>query len=520
MRLSAATPVRVTRALALAALAQLPATSTLVAQPPAASSGTSRAPSATGPSRGALARGAFAITDVTVIPMTSRDAVLRNATVVVRDGRIAAVGAAGSVAIPSGSSRIDGRGKFLIPGLADMHTHLYADGDLPDSLAADELSIMVANGVTAARFMIGTPEHLALRRDVAEGRVLGPQLWVASPQLAGRQYENTFVVTTPDEARAAVRRAADAGYDFIKLTMFISRPVYDAVVEEGAARRIRIVGHVDNEVGVARALEARQQIEHLDNYLESALADSAPMKVSVTQSGLFRRENWRSLSYIDDRKVAALAGATARAGVWSVPTLEVFHTAFAIGPTDEVIRARPDWDVIPGALRDLYLRSRSRYWNPPPDSAHRARYVQVRNALVKAIVDSGGRVLAGSDTPEWFHVYGWALHRELQAFVAAGLTPWQALETATRNPAEFLGAGAEWGTIAPGKRADLVLLAADPLADIRNTTRIEGVSSGGRWMAKPELERLLRTAVTRIGGQAPDSLRAVSAQRPRTGSAP
>jgi imidazolonepropionase-like amidohydrolase len=519
MRPSAATSARVASALAsaLAALA-LPCALPLAAQAPSA--GAVRPPSATGPSRGALARGTFAITDVTVVPMTSRNAVLRGSTVVVRDGRIAAVGAAGSVAVPQGATRIDGRGKFLIPGLADMHTHLYSDGDLPDSLAADELAIMVANGVTAARFMIGTPEHLVLRREIAEGRVLGPQVWVSSPQLAGRQYENTYVVTTPEEARAAVRRSADAGYDFIKLTMFISRPVYDAIVDEGAKRGIRIVGHVDNEVGVARALEAKQQIEHLDNYLESALADSAPMKVSVTQSGLFRRDNWRSLAWIDDRKVAALAGATARAGVWSVPTLEVFHTAFAIGPTDDVIRVRPDWDVIPGPLREVYLRARQRYWNPPPDSAHRARYVQVRNAIVKAIVDSGGRIMAGSDTPEWFHVYGWALHRELQAFVTAGLTPWQALEAATRNPAEFLGAGAEWGTIEPGKRADLVLLAADPLADIRNTTRIEGVSSGGRWMGKPELERLVRTAVTRIGGQAPDSLRAVPGQRPRNGSAP
>jgi imidazolonepropionase-like amidohydrolase len=131
--------------------------------------------------------------------------------------------------------------------------------------------------------------------------------------------------------------------------------------------------------------------------------------------------------------------------------------------------------------------------------ARRQRYVQIRNRLVKAIADSGGRILAGSDTPEWFHVYGFGLHRELAALVEAGLTPYQALTAATRAPAEFFGAASEWGTIAPGKRADLVLLSANPLEDIRNTTRIEGVSIGGRWLERPELDTLIESAMRRVG---------------------
>ncbi|MGH7517909.1 MAG: amidohydrolase family protein [Gemmatimonadales bacterium] len=134
--------------------------------------------------------------------------------------------------------------------------------------------------------------------------------------------------------------------------------------------------------------------------------------------------------------------------------------------------------------------------------------MEVRNRLVKAIADSGGKLLAGSDTPEWFHVYGWALHRELASFVAAGLTPYQALEAATRNAAEFLGGSAEWGTIETGKRADLVLLSANPLEQITNTERIEAVSLGGRWLPKAELDRMIRRASDRLGGAPPDSLRA------------
>jgi hypothetical protein len=373
-------------------------------------------------SRGALASGTFAITDVTVIPMT-RDSVIREATVLIRDGRIAAAGASRDVRVPSGARRIDGRGKYLIPGLADMHSHLYSDGDTPDSLAKYELGVMVANGVTATRFMIGTPEHFTLRREVEAGRIVGPQLWIASPQFTGKQDVNSRVVTTPADGRTAVKEMADRGYDFIKLTLFIPPPVYDAIVSEANAQGIRVVGHVDPEVGVARALAAGQQIEHLDNYLESVLADSAPMRESVSDRGLFKLKNWESLDYVDNAKVERIAGATARAGTFTCPTLTVFKKAFALGQSDEEIKARPDWSIMPAELRGLYLQAKEKYWAKPATEARRMRWVQVRDRLVKAIADSGGKIMAGSDTPEWFFGYGWTLHRELESLVAAGLTP-------------------------------------------------------------------------------------------------
>ena len=180
----------------------------------------------------------------------------------------------------------------------------------------------------------------------------------------------------------------------------------------------------------------------------------------------------------------------------------MFNDAFAVGPTEEEIRARPEWRLLPPAFRETYMAARPRYWSTAAaevrTEARRRRYVEVRNGLVKAIADSGGKVLAGSDTPEWFHMYGFGLHRERAALVAAGLTPYQALEAATRNPAEFLGATAEWGSIEPGKRADLVLLAADPLRDIRNTTRIEGVSIGGRWLDRAALDGMIQAAARRL----------------------
>jgi imidazolonepropionase-like amidohydrolase len=478
-----------TRLLALAALAAFPmeATPQAVAQA----------------SRTALARGTFAITGVSVVPMTS-DTVLTETTVVVRDGRIASIGPSRSVALPKGARRIDGRGRYLIPGLVDMHTHLYSDDEVPDSVAPYELGVMVANGVTTARLMIGTPEHLLLRRELIAGRIVGPQLWVASPQFTGEEGTNARIVTDPEDARAAVRAMRAAGYDFIKLTTEISVPVYDAIVEEGARSGIRIIGHVDPRVGVRRALAARQQIEHLDNYLETVLADSAPMKTSVSNYGIFRPAFWESLDYVDDGKVREIAEATVKAGVWSTPTLAIFNTAFAKGETDAAMRSRPDWAMIPPKVRALYLKARTKYWQTAATEARRQRYIETRNTITRLIAENGGKLLAGSDTPEWLMAYGWTLHRELEHFVEAGLSPYQAPVTATRNPAEFLGASREWGTIEAGKRADLVLIAGNPLEDIRNTARIEGVAVGGRWLERPELDRMIATASQQLEGAPPE----------------
>lgn len=445
-------------------------------------------------SRSALAHDSFAVTHVTIITMAS-DKPIGDATVLVRKGRIAAVGT--SVELPTDVRIIDGTGKFLIPGLADMHVHLFSDETAPKSKAPDELGVMLANGVTAIRLMIGTPDHLQLRKGIEAGRLLGPQFWVASPQFTGRKDVNAQVVTTPEEARAAVKLAADQGYDFVKLTLFITPTVFDAIMAEAVRQGIRVVGHVDARVGVARALAAGQHIEHLDNYMESILRDDAPMKESVSDRGVFRPKNWESLDYVDDAKLKKIAQATAQSRTFTCPTLTMFRKAFAETPNMEEIKQRPDWPLQPAKHRDLYVMGHERYWKNPPSEVRRQRYIAVRNRLVKEIADAGGKIMAGSDTPEWFLGYGFTLHRELACLVDAGLSPYQALAAATINPAEFLHAQGEWGTIEVGKRADLVLLGANPLDDIHNTTKIEGVAIGGRWLAKEKLKELIELGVSK-----------------------
>ncbi|HEV2861408.1 MAG TPA: amidohydrolase family protein [Pyrinomonadaceae bacterium] len=432
---------------------------------------------------------------VNVIPM-DRERVLRDQTVVVRDGLVSEVGDARRVRVPAGALRVDGRGKYLLPGLVDMHTHLFTDdGHIPEELAGDELALMLANGVTTIRLMIGRPEHLRLRGEVEAGRLLGPTLYVASPQLAGRAYGggvfNGRVVKTAEDARSAVRDFKAAGYDFIKLTTDITPEVYDAATEAASASGIRVVGHVDTRVGLRRALAAGQQIEHLDSYMEAVLRDDAPSKASVSDVGVWRKRNWESLDYVDDRKVEEVARATAAAGVYTCPTLTFFKQTFAVEPTEEEVRARPDYRYFPAALRESRHAALKRFWTEPPTAERRRRYQAVRDRLVKAIHDAGGKVMAGSDTPEMFLLYGFTLHRELRNLVAAGLTPYAALEAATRNPAEYLRALDRVGTVARGRRADLLLLEANPLDSIANTERRAGVMVRGRWLPETELRAML-----------------------------
>lgn len=455
--------------------------------------------------RGALTSGDLVIRNVFVVTMTT-DAVLRDAAVLARDGRITYVGPQRDLRVPRGARVIDGGGGYLIPGLADMHTHLFSDGEeVHDSAGPAELGVMLANGVTAARLMIGTPEQLALREGVRAGTIVGPQLWVASPQLTGRESENAIVTTTDAEAREAVRRVKREGYDFVKLTLFLTPPVWESIISEAAQQNIRVVGHVEPDVGVARAAAAGQQLEHLDSFLEAVLADSAPMKTSLTQGRVFNMRNWPSLDFIDTRKIDQLAAVVARSGVYVGPTQNVFNIAFGSGESLDTIRARQDFAHWPPRLRDGYLRAHARYWAAANDSlktpARRAKYVAVRNQMVKAIQDAGGKLIAGSDTPEWFHLYGFGLHRELGALVQAGLTPYEALVAATRHPAEFLDSSRQWGTVERGKRADFVLLSGNPLEDITNTARIRGVAIGGRWLDRAALDEMIGRGALATAGR-------------------
>ncbi len=443
-----------------------------------------------------------AFVGVNVIPM-DRERVLTNQTVVVRDGKIAEIGDAGKVKVPKDAVTVDAKGKYLIPGLVDMHTHLLSDDDAyPDSIAPDELLVMVANGVTTVRFMIGTPELLKLRSQSATGQIVAPTIYVASPHLTGREQGNDFVVKTLDEARDAVRKSKAAGYDFIKVTTFVPGLVYEAAVDEAAKIGIRVVGHADSRfVGVERAWKAKQQIEHLDGYIELLLKTDAPMKGSVSDLYIYNPENWKSFDYMDESKIPDIARKTVASNRFFDPTHHFMKNSFGRLRTEDEMRAQPDFKFYPAKVQaqwfDFYKRNR--FINTVP-LEKRARWVELREKLIKAIVDAGGKMLAGSDTPEFLWLYGFGLHHELKALKEAGVSNYTVLAAGTRNAHEFFGTLDKIGTVQKGKQADLVLLNANPLDDISATKNRAGVMLKGTWYTQAELDKWLDEIAPKIAG--------------------
>jgi imidazolonepropionase-like amidohydrolase len=432
------------------------------------------------------ATGGLAFVDVSVIPM-DRERVLAGQTVVVQDGRIVAMGPAGSVRVPDGATRVEGRGRYLMPGLAEMHAHV-PPPQAGEATMDRTLFLYLAGGVTTARGMLGHPQHLALRDRLQRGEALGPQLITSGPSFNGNS------VPAPDVAQRMVQEQRQAGYDFLKLHPGLSRASFDAMVAAADAEGMRIAGHVPVDVGLARAIEARlASIDHLDGYVE-ALAGLEP----GASGGFF---GFTVTERADAGRIAALAAATRAAGVWNVPTQSLLEHVLGTMPP-ETLAARPEMRYMPPATVQQWIQSTNsvRAQNGyTPERA--ARYIELRRQLIRELHRAGAGLLLGSDAPQIFNVPGFAVHHELRMLVDAGLTPYQALETGTRLPAVFFGREAEFGTVATGRRADLLLLEANPLADIGNTARIAGVMAGGRWISAAQIaERLERIAAEVAGG--------------------
>ncbi len=376
-------------------------------------------PPAAGP-----APGGFAIVHASVVPMDD-DRVLRDQVVLVAGDRIAAVGPVGAVAIPPGNGIVDVRGAYVLPGLIDMHVHI----------RRTELAAYVDSGVTSVRNMWGYSTLPTVMADVAAGRLLGPTIYSASPGLDGTPavWPETQLVDDPAVADATVAAQVAAGWRWIKVYSSLSPASYDAISAAAASRGIRIIGHVPRRVSIDHALDSGQlSIEHLGGY------DRA-----LTRTGQSNAEAWAD---IDASRIPALAARTAASGTWNCPTLAIYAMIA---------------DALPADARD--------------------RVIANRGAVVRALADAGARLLVGTDAGIDRTAAGTAIHDELDDFVAAGRTPYESLRSATSSAAEFLGEESEIGRVAAGLRADLIVVGANPLEDVRALRAIEGVVLRGAW---------------------------------------
>jgi len=417
-----------------------------------------------------------AFTDVTVIPM-DRERAVPGQTVIVREGRIAQIGPASRVRVPEGATRIDGTGKFLMPGLAEMHAHIPG----PQNAAFQErvLFMYLAGGVTTIRGMLGQPNHLQLREQTAAGTIWSPTIYTSGPSLNGNS------APSPDVARRMVEEQRQAGYDLLKIHPGLSRAAFDTMAATANRVGITFSGHVPAGVGLARALEARYStIDHIDGYVEWLAGPNSGLAPGFFGLGM--------MAAVDQSRIPEIVRRTREAGVWIVPTQTLFET-MAGTESVEQMRLYPGMEYMPQQTVQQWVQAvtNNRAQGPGPDVL--ASFLELRRRLIRELHAGGVGLLLGSDAPQWMNPPGFSVHRELGSYVRSGLTPYQALETGTRNVARHFRAENEFGTVAEGRRADLILLDANPLENIDNTMRIAGVMVRGRWLSRADIEQRLAT---------------------------
>lgn len=413
--------------------------------------------------------------NVNVVPMID-DRVVAQQSLVVVDGRISRIGHVDAVPVPKGALVIDGTDRFLLPGLAEMHAHVTSTD--PDQL--DRLStLFIANGITTIRGMLGQASHLDLRDKLASGEVFGPRFITSGPSLSGRS------VSGAADAAQQVREQKSAGYDFIKIHPGLSREEFLALAATANEVGMPYAGHVPVAAGVRLALQnGMATIDHLDGYFAAMLP--AGNQGAGGLGGFF---DVMLAGQLDSDQLAGIVAATREAGTWNVPT-EVLVEQLVDDTSVAELRIRPEMRFVSGATLKNWAAEKEAILNDRDfDPATAALAIDLRRRLILELYRAGAGLLLGSDAPQTFNVPGFSTHRELRALVSAGLTPYEALRTGTTEVARFLHSNG--GTVEVGKDADLLLLDANPLTDIRNSQRIHGVMLRGAWYSAGELDAKL-----------------------------
>jgi imidazolonepropionase-like amidohydrolase len=410
-----------------------------------------------------------AFVDVTVIPMDAERR-LPGQTVLVQGDRIIAVGPSAAVTVPAGARRVDGRGKYLAPGLAEMHGHV-PPPNAPAQYTEDVLFLYLANGITTVRGMLGAEGQLDLRRRIVRGELAGPTLYLAGPSLNGNS------VSSPQGAAEMVRAQKAGGWDLLKVHPGLTRAEYDAMARTAAEEGIRFGGHVPEEVGLIHALRMGQEtFDHVDGYVEYVGGAEGPM---------------------DPAKLDSAVRMTREAGAWVVPTMALWEVLYATLDLDS-LRAFPELRYAPPQQVASWVNAyNQRRASPQFDLATSRRIIQARQQVLAALHRGGAGILMGTDAPQQFSVPGFSLHREFPRMRAAGMSPFDILATGTRNVGAYFQRADAFGTVAVGRRADLLLLDADPLADVANLQRIAGVMARGRWVARDEIQARLQAIAAR-----------------------
>lgn len=374
---------------------------------------------------------------------------------------------------------IDGTNKFVLPGLAEMHAHIPALA-WNDPKMEETLFLYLSNGVTTIRGMLGHPYHLELREKAKNLEILSPRIYTSSPSING----NT--VPDPEAAREKVMAYAEEGYDFLKIHPGLKLDVFDEVVKTANEAGIPFAGHVSSQVGVRHALKSKYAtIDHLDSYMEGLVPDEE--NVNPNENGFF---GYNFTDLTDSSLIPELVNLSKVNQVWVVPTQSLFDRWFS--PTDpEVIADEEEMNYVSPETLNNWIQSKNNLISDASyDSAKWARFNDIRLRLIKSLHDDGYGLLLGSDAPQVFNVPGFSIHHELRGMINAGLTPLEAIQIGTVNPAKFFDGS--FGQIKEGYDADLILLENSPLDNIENLKNPVGVMARGQWMDRNTIEKRLK----------------------------
>ena len=408
-----------------------------------------------------LALPAFAetivIRNVGVVSMTSPK-VLEKQNVIVRDGVIESVSTR-LAKMPDGTKVVDGTGKFLMPGLAEMHGHV-PPANAPNGATEDTLFLYVANGITTVRGMLGHPGQLELREKSKKGEIVAPNLYLAGPSFNGNS------VNSAQEAIDKVRAQKKEGWDLLKVHPGLTREEYDAMAKTAREEGIRFGGHVPAEVGLEHAIEMGQEtFDHIDGYAELLEAAKGP---------------------VDEKKLAAIVKKSKDANVWIVPTSALWEVLFGTIPLDTLKGYGELKYVSQNAVDQWSGAFTQRLTQMPREDAK--NIIAARTRILRALHEGGVKILMGTDAPQQFSVPGFSLHRELLRMRDAGMSPYDILKSGTVNVGQYFARQDAFGTIEAGQRADLVLVDANPLTDVANVGKISGVMVRGRWLDRAALD--------------------------------
>lgn len=430
----------------------------------------------------------FSIVNTTIIDVAGGPPQVHR-TVVVRDGRIEDVRYSSEFKGKPPGLQVNGTGKYLIPGLWDMHVHT-AFGDWFPHAKDITLPLFIATGITGVRDMGSDLEVLQeWRKEISAGNLIGPRIVMSGPMLDGPQprFPSSIAIKTPDDGRRAVDDLKRQGVDFIKLQSLIPRDAVFAIADEAKKQGIPFVGHVPDSVRASEMSNAGQKsFEHLIGIFEGASPQEDEFLKGPKGPGKF-------LATYDPDRAAKLFALLAKNQTWQCPTLvwERGGNLIELSDFDKDTRAK----YVPAYWKDVTWKrfaGQVKHEFNTDDLSTRRRFVEKELQVVKAMHAAGVPFLAGTDTPPGVYIFpGFSLHEELQRFVVAGFSPLEALQTATLNPARFFGRENELGAIEKGKLADMVLLDANPLDDIRNTQKIAGVVANGRYFSRADLDKML-----------------------------